>query len=117
LIEAVLSHTPPGTVHDGIRRAADLMDRTHEEAVYELGNGARVLACDTVPFCIWNAAQHLTDYEQAVRTCVAVGGDIDTTAAITGIIAAHTGTAGIPPAWRAAREPLLDWISVPENDI
>jgi ADP-ribosylglycohydrolase len=111
LIEAVLSHTPPGAVHDGIRRAAALLDRTREEAAYELGNGARVLAQDTVPFCIWTAARHLTDYDQAVRTCVAVGGDIDTTAAITGgIVAAHTGVAGIPLAWRAAREPLPDWI-------
>jgi hypothetical protein len=33
------------------------------------------------------------------------------TAAITGgIVAAHTGVAGIPPAWRAAREPLPDWV-------
>jgi ADP-ribosylglycohydrolase len=111
LIDAVLSHTPSGAVHDGIRRAAGLRDRTREEVAYELGNGARVLARDTVPFCVWVAARHLTDYEQAVRTCVAVGGDIDTTAAITGgIVAAHTGAAGIPPAWRAAREPLPDWV-------
>jgi ADP-ribosylglycohydrolase len=111
LIEAVLSHTPPGNVHDGICRAADLLDRTREEAAYELGNGARVLARDTVPFCIWAAARHLTDYEQAVRACVAVGGDIDTTAAITGgIVAAHTGIAGVPPAWIAAREALPEWI-------
>lgn len=112
LIGAVLSHTPPGAVHDGVRRAADLLDHSRAEAAYELGNGARVLARDTVPFCIWAAARHLTDYEQAVRSCVAIGGDIDTTAAITGgIVAAHTGAAGIPPTWRAAREALPDWIS------
>jgi ADP-ribosylglycohydrolase len=113
LIEAVLSHTPPGKVHDGIRRAADLVGRTREEVAYELGNGSRVLAHDTVPFCIWAAARHLTDYEQAVRSCVAVGGDIDTTAAITGgIVAAHTGVDGIPRAWREAREPLPGWLTL-----
>jgi ADP-ribosylglycohydrolase len=42
-----------------------------------------------------------------------VGGDIDTTAAITGgIVAAHTGADGIPPAWREAREPLPDRLAL-----
>jgi ADP-ribosylglycohydrolase len=112
LIEAVLAHTPPGAVHDGVRRAGELLDRTREEAAYELGNGSRFLAQDTVPFCVWAAVRHLTDYERAVRDCVAVGGDIDTTAAITGgIVAARTGLAGIPAAWRAAREPLPAWLA------
>ena len=112
LLDAVLAHTPPGQVHDGLRRAAGLLDRTREEAAYELGNGARVLAQDTVPFCVWVAARHLDDYERAVRDCVAVGGDIDTTAAITGgIVAAHTGAEGIPRAWREAREPLPSWLT------
>jgi ADP-ribosylglycohydrolase len=112
LLEAVLAHTPPGEVHEGIRRAGDLLGRTREEAAYVLGNGARVLAQDTVPFCLWVAARHLDDYERAVRDCVAVGGDIDTTAAITGgIVAAHTGADGIPPEWRAAREPLPEWLT------
>ncbi|GAB3978945.1 ADP-ribosylglycohydrolase family protein [Actinoallomurus acanthiterrae] len=112
LMDVVLAHTPPGAVHDGVRRAAGLLGRTREEAAYELGNGARVLAHDTVPFCLWVAARHLTDFERAVRTCVAVGGDIDTTAAITGgIVAAHTGAGGIPESWLAAREPLPGWVT------
>lgn len=111
LFDAVLAHTPPGQVHDGARRAAGLLGRSREEAAYELGNGARVLAQDTVPFCLWAAARHLGDFEQAVRDCVAVGGDIDTTAAITGgIVAAHTGADGVPHAWREAREPLPGWL-------
>ncbi len=110
LLEAVLTHTPPSAVHDGISRAAGLKDYTREEAAYELGNGSRVLAQDTVPFCLWVVTRHLTDYERAVRSCVAVGGDMDTTAAITGgIIAAHTGLNGIPAKWLAAREPLPEW--------
>lgn len=111
LIDAVIAHTPSGAVHDGVVRARDLLERERDEAAYELGNGARVLAQDTVPFCVWTAARYLTDYERAVRTCVAVGGDVDTTAAITGgIVAAHTGGTGVPAVWRAAREPLPDWV-------
>ncbi|MGH3373105.1 MAG: ADP-ribosylglycohydrolase family protein [Actinoallomurus sp.] len=116
LVDAVLAHTPQSAVHDGVRRVPGLLDRSREEAAYELGNGARVLAQDTVPFCVWAATRHLTDYEQAVRSCVVVGGDIDTTAAITGgIVAAHTGASGIPPAWRTAREPLSEWLGSPED--
>lgn len=71
-----------------------------------------MLARDTVPFCVRIAARHLGDYERAVRDCVAVGGDIDTTAAITGgIVAAHVGAEGVPRAWRDAREPLPGWLS------
>jgi ADP-ribosylglycohydrolase len=115
-MRAVLSHTPPGMVHDGVRRASGLLDRTPEEAASELGSGERELAHDTVPFCLWAAAVHLDDYERAVRACVAVGGDVDTTAAITGgIVAARTGTAGIPPAWLAASEPLPGWLPAPGN--
>lgn len=112
-----MSHTPPSKVRDGVRRAAGLLGRSREEVAYELGNGSRVLAHDTVPFCVWAAARHLTDYERAVRACVAVGGDIDTTAAITGgIVAAHTGADGIPAAWRDAREPLPGWLAPAGHD-
>lgn len=119
LVDAVLTHTPPGAVHDGIRRAATLLDRqqSREEAAYELGNGTRVLAHDTVPFCIWVAARYLTDYERAIRTCVAVGGDVDTTAAIVGgIVAAHTGEEGIPIRWLTSREPLPAWVHATRED-
>jgi ADP-ribosylglycohydrolase len=45
-----------------------------------------------------------------LTACVQVGGDTDTTAAIVGgVVAAYTGVDGIPPAWRAAREPLPGW--------
>ncbi|MBB4960788.1 ADP-ribosylglycohydrolase family protein [Micromonospora polyrhachis] len=105
-----------GEVRDGVRRARDLFGRGVEEAAYELGNGSRVTAQDTVPFCVWVAATHLDDYPAAVTACVRAGGDIDTTAAIVGgIVAAYTGIGdqpevrGVPRAWLAAREPLPDW--------
>lgn len=105
---------PAGEVHRGVRRAADLRDRSLAEAVHVLGNGSRVTAQDTVPFTLWVAARHLADYPAAIRACVAAGGDVDTTAAITGgVVAAYTGLAtpgGVPADWLAAREPLPAWL-------
>ncbi|MCB9562279.1 MAG: ADP-ribosylglycohydrolase family protein, partial [Kofleriaceae bacterium] len=72
-----------------------------------VGNGARVIASDTVPFCVWLAAGHLDDYEGALWAAAGVHGDIDTTCAITGgVIAAAAGAQAIPAEWLAAREPL-----------
>jgi ADP-ribosylglycohydrolase len=69
------------------------------------------MAQDTVPFAVWVADRFLDDYPAAIAACIAAGGDVDTTCAIAGgIVAAHTGVAGIPPAWLAAREPLPPWL-------
>ncbi|WP_412539458.1 ADP-ribosylglycohydrolase family protein [Longispora sp. K20-0274] len=116
LLEAVEPYLAAGLTADGIRRARALRGRSVAEAAYELGNGARVSAQDTVPFALWAAETFLADYPAAVRACVEAGGDVDTTAAIVGgIVAAHTGVGdrpgvtGIPESWLAAREPLPDW--------
>jgi ADP-ribosylglycohydrolase len=83
-----------------------------ETAAYFLGNGRAVAAHDTVPFTIWAAAQHRDDYEQAIWTTAAAGGDIDTTCAIVGgITGAGAGPGGIPQAWLRAAEPLPRWTS------
>ena len=65
-----------------------------------------------MPFCLWCAAKYLDNYEEAMWATVSVLGDRDTTCAIVGgIVACYTGVEGIPPRdWRAAREPLPDWI-------
>jgi ADP-ribosylglycohydrolase len=111
-LDAVLAHMPPSTVLAGVARARRMLHLSADEVAYELGNGRLVTAQDTVPFTLWVAAKHLDDYPQAIRTCVQVGGDIDTTAAITGgIVAAYTGTDGIPTTWLAAREPLPTWLN------
>jgi ADP-ribosylglycohydrolase len=111
-LDAVLEHTPPSTVRKGVARARKMLHLAPEEVAYELGSGHLVLAQDTVPFTLWAAAKHLDDYPRAIQTCIRVGGDIDTTAAITGgIVAAHTGTPGIPADWLAAREPLPTWLN------
>jgi ADP-ribosylglycohydrolase len=102
LLDAVLAY-----LVDGVQRARRLLGASVAEAAYELGNGSQVLAGDTVPFALWVAATRLDDYPAAVRACIEAGGDMDTTGAIVGgIVAAHTGRAGIPPAWLEQREPL-----------
>ena len=110
LLRAVAAHTPAGRVHDGLVAAAGLRDPAH--AAYELGNGQRAMAQDTVPFAIWVADRFLDDYPAAIEACVAAGGDVDTTCAIAGgVVAAYTGLDGIPPAWLSAREPLPAWLA------
>ncbi|MFG2000973.1 ADP-ribosylglycohydrolase family protein [Spirillospora sp. NPDC048911] len=109
LFEAALDHTPETYVRRGIQRARKL--KTPEQAAQSLGNGFRITAQDTVPFALWAAARYLDDYPAGIRACVAVGGDMDTTAAIVGgIITAGRGGDGIPAEWLDAREPLPGWL-------
>ncbi|GAA4997885.1 hypothetical protein GCM10025734_30800 [Kitasatospora paranensis] len=107
--------TPEGAVRRGIGEAGALLDVADPHtAARVLGNGSRVSAADTVPFALWAAARNLGDFPRAIWDTVTAGGDVDTTAAIVGgIVAARTGTAGVPGSWLAAREPLPDW-AVPE---
>ena len=82
-------------------------EETPETAASMLGNGERVLSCDTVPFALWCAARHLDNFEEAMWTTVAGLGDRDTTCAIAGgIVALSAGAASIPVTWLAAREPV-----------
>lgn len=109
LLDAALDHLDDGETRRGIERARGLLGRSAAEAAYELGNGSRTTAQDTVPFTLWVAATHLTDYRRAITACVEAGGDVDTTGAIVGgIVAAHTD---VPADWLAAREPLPAWIA------
>ncbi len=117
LVAAVEPYTVDGAVRRGLRRAAGLVGAPVAEAAYELGNGSRVTAQDTVPFAVWLAGTLLDDYPAAVTACVTAGGDVDTTGAIVGgIVAAYTGTGdrpgvrGVPAAWLAHREPLPHWV-------
>ncbi len=118
-LEVISQGTPESEVRDGITQARDFADDTTvEKAVAILGNGARVSAQDTVPFCLWVAAHHLGNYEDALWTTVSGLGDRDTTCAIVGgIVAVSAGVESIPKAWLESREPLPLWFldSRPEN--
>lgn len=110
-IEAALDYVPGTYVRRGLQRARGLRKATPEQAARALGNGSRITAQDTVPFALWTSTRHLDDYPSGIRACVTAGGDMDTTAAIVGgIIAANTGTDGIPSAWLESREPLPGWL-------
>lgn len=107
LLETVVAHTPAGPTRDGTRRAIAMLRAEPITVAAELGNGSNVLAADTVPFALWCAATHLTDYVGALWACGEVGGDIDTTCAMVGgIVVGAVGLDGIPAPWRASREPL-----------
>ena len=110
-LAGVLECTPEGDVHNGLQEAASHSAGTDPaEVASHLGNGRYILATDTVPLCLWVAAHYLDDYPTALRTVVALGGDIDTTAAIVGgIVAAADPATGIPDAWVDARESYPEW--------
>lgn len=111
MFDEVLRHTPPGDVHDGLRRAVDLAGADPRDAAAELGAGGRISAPDTVPLALWTVARHPDDYVEAVWTVAAVAEDVDTLCAIVGgIIAGRVGEDGIPPEWRQALEPLPSWV-------
>jgi ADP-ribosylglycohydrolase len=104
----VARHLPPDSdVRSGLTVAAALPVGTsvrHAAAV--LGSGVRLTAPDTVPFALWAAAAEPTDLVATLWRTVAGWGDRDTTCAIAGsVVAAGTGLAGVPDAWREAQEP------------
>ena len=75
------------------------------EAMRKLGTGEKVSAQDTVPFCLWSAAHHLDNFEDALWWTVKGLGDCDTTCAIVGGIVALSAPK-IPELWLQRREPL-----------
>jgi ADP-ribosylglycohydrolase len=109
LFEVVLDHTPPGATRRGLEKARVLpLETSPVAAAKELGNGSQVISEDTVPFSVWCAARHLSNYEEALWSTVSGLGDRDTTCAIVGgIIALSAGRESIPAAWLAARERLM----------
>lgn len=105
LLETVAAFIPAGLTRDGLETACEIPPDHFNQAVTKLGTGDQVSAFDTVPFCLWSAAYHLEDFEEALWWTVAGYGDSDTTCAIVGgIVALATGS--IPPDWLDRREPL-----------
>ena len=107
LILATIEATPAGDTRRRLTWVADHLSDDALTVAATVGNGGNVLASDTVPFAAWCAIRHLGAYAEAIWTCAAVGGDIDTTCAMVGgMIIGVVGEAGIPTAWRDAVEPL-----------
>lgn len=107
LFKVVLELTPVGPTRAGLEKAARLpRELDVPSAVSILGNGTQVISEDTVPFALWSAARHLTNFEEAMWSTVAGFGDRDTTCAIVGGIIALHPAVKIPTDWLEARESL-----------
>ncbi|MGW2092878.1 ADP-ribosylglycohydrolase family protein [Promicromonospora sukumoe] len=117
VLDSVEPYLLPGGTARGVAAVRGLLGATVGEAAWTLGNGSRVSAQDTVPFCLWAAVTFLSDYPAAIKACIEAGGDVDTTAAIVGgMVGAYTGVGdrdgvvGVPGAWLGRREGLPGWV-------
>lgn len=105
-LAALCEHVPKSETREGIRVARSLTaDCQVSEAAGRLGNGSKIAAQDTVPFCMWVVSGHLQGtYEEAFWTTVSALGDRDTTCAIVG------GILGVcleaPAHWTSSCEPI-----------
>ncbi len=103
----ILQGTPDGMTRARLLHARDMpSDYSTDTAASVLGNGSKLTAPDTVPFCIWNAAKFPHDFEAAMWATVAGGGDMDTNCAIVGGIISAGEECRLPAEWLAKREPL-----------
>lgn len=108
----ILLHLPDSELHRVIGDAVQTIPSTASpsDVAHYVGNGSRITAVDTVPFCLWMAGRHKDSFDATILETVSVGGDMDTTAAIVGgIIASGMKPADLPVDWLAAREPLPEW--------
>jgi ADP-ribosylglycohydrolase len=92
-------------------RGAELLDRMEEHlqrnasteefaAALGLERGVNGFVYHTVPVSLYAWLRSPGDFRRAVEAVIALGGDADTTGAITGAIAGATvGTGGIPREW------------------
>jgi ADP-ribosylglycohydrolase len=81
--------------------AADLAD------ALGLGRGVSGYVYHTVPLSLYCWLRSPADFRRAVEEVIALGGDADTTGAITGaLVGATAGARAIPPDWQAG---LIDW--------
>ena len=72
-----------------------------------LGNGMKLTAQDTVPFCLWCVAYYYESLEEALWKAVSALGDRDTICAIVGgIVSLYENR--VPRKW-------LDYMEYPEN--
>ncbi len=80
--------------------AALLPAAPQQQVVATLGNG--IEAFRSVPTALYAFLRHPTAFEDAIEYAVALGGDTDTIAAMTGALAgARLGEDAIPAQWRA----------------
>ena len=96
---------------DRLKRLREAVDRgvTANEFAETLGLSAGVsgYVLHTVPICLFCWLRYCGDFREGIEAVVRLGGDTDTTGAITGgLLGASLGAASIPPAWL---DRLNDW--------
>jgi ADP-ribosylglycohydrolase len=95
LLERMAAHLGRGAT------AAELADALGQR------RGVNGYIYHTVPLALYAWLRHPGDFRAAVEEVVVLGGDADTTGAITGAVAgAAVGAGGIPPEWLAG---LFEW--------
>lgn len=105
-LDEILPYVPPETTtKKRIILARQIQPDDLNAARLQLGTGNEVSCQDTVPFCLWCAAHHLDDFEQALWSTAKGFGDVDTTCAIVGGIVALSANK-IPELWVKRREAL-----------
>ena len=104
-LREILPYVPESVTKERIQKAMQIPPDELRDAVEQLGTGSEVSAQDTVPFCLWSAANHLEDFEDALWWTVKGMGDCDTTCAMVGGIVALSAPE-IPASWLKRREPL-----------
>lgn len=101
----VLKFVPDSITRQRLQTALDIPADELYHAVQVLGSGSEVTAQDTVPFCLWVAAHHMDNFEDALWTTAKGMGDCDTTCAIVGGVVALSASE-IPADWLKHREPI-----------
>jgi ADP-ribosylglycohydrolase len=101
----ILKFVPETLTRDLISKAMVIDQDQLHNAMRILGTGIKVSAQDTVPFCLWSAAHHLDNFENALWHTVKGLGDCDTTCAIVGGIVALSAPE-IPGLYLNSREPI-----------
>jgi ADP-ribosylglycohydrolase len=100
----VLEYLPSSETKRRIELATTIPKNDFDKAVNLLGTGNQIAAYDTVPFCLWIAANFGDNYENALWATVSGLGDRDTTCAIVGGMVSMISE--IPISWFERREKL-----------
>ena len=105
-LKEIMPFIPDGITKTRVDLATQIPPEAFWDAVKQLGTGHEVSAQDTVPFCLWNAAHLLGNYDEALWSTIKGMGDVDTTCAIVGGIVALS-VPHIPQTWLQRRELLM----------
>lgn len=100
-IQKIIDYLPETDTKSKIKKSLSIPYSYHIETVKSiLGNGSKIMTQDTVPYCIWCAANNLNNFEEGLWKAVSVLGDRDTICAIVGgILIMSTDEKSIPREW------------------